>query len=31
MVKDNAGNRAVYLPGSGALEQGLQFVITANT
>ncbi|MEA4847402.1 MAG: Ig-like domain repeat protein [Clostridiaceae bacterium] len=27
MVKDNAGNRAVCLPGSGALEQGLQFVI----
>lgn len=27
MVKDNAGNRAVYLPGSGVLEQVLQFVI----
>ena len=34
MLKDNAGNRAVYLPGSGVLEHGLQFVITekdANT
>ncbi|GEM_PF-691463 len=27
MVKDNAGNRAVYLSGSGVLERGLQFVI----
>lgn len=31
MVKDNAGNRAVYLPGSGVLEQGLQFVITEDS
>lgn len=28
MLKDNAGNRAVYLPGSGVLEHGLKFVIT---
>lgn len=28
MVKDNAGNRAVYRNGFGVLEQGLQFVIT---
>lgn len=28
MLKDNAGNHAVYLPGFGVLEQGLKFVIT---
>lgn len=28
MVKDNAGNRAVYLPDSGVLKQKVQFIIT---
>jgi len=28
MIKDNAGNRAVYLSGSGVLEQAVQFIIT---
>ena len=28
MVRDNAGNRAVYRSGEGVLEQGMQFVIT---